>query len=432
MEDHKLPPWSNDYHLNINLQMIYTPALMSNRLEHFQPLLALLRDWLPHLQASGKAFFGRDDALMLPHAIDDRCQVVGAFWSGSIDHACSAWMALLCWDYVRFSGDTESLNDLVYPLLVGAFAGFAAMAEEDENGGLRLPVSVSPEYKGAMPDAWGRNSSFQLAACHAVLRALPQAATLLGMEADPEWAELEQGLPLYCVGEGILNGEAQQSFRRRIFLWEGQDLDGSHRHHSHLAGVTPFKTLSFRNEADREILNETLHWHIYRGCGAWSGWCIPWAASLHAHAGNGAAARHWLGVYLDVFTNEGRAGLHDSAFPGVTTLDGGFAFVPGQEIDEVMQLDGRFGLISAVYDMLLQEDQGGFYLFPALPPDWKTLSLEGLRLPCGFLLSARLEQGSLSSLTLNSERGGPLKLYLPGGETLELNLAAGETWERVS
>ena len=71
MEDYQLPPWSNDYHFNINVQMIYTPALATNRLANFKPLWRMINGWMPQLKKNGEAFFGRPGALMLPHAVDD-------------------------------------------------------------------------------------------------------------------------------------------------------------------------------------------------------------------------------------------------------------------------------------------------------------------------------------------------------------------------
>ena len=184
MEDYQLPPWSNDYHFNINVQMIYTPALATNRLANFRPLWRMIDGWMPQLQKNGEAFFGRKGALMLPHAVDDRCHVVGTFWTGTIDHACTAWMAMMAWQNYRYGLEQPDapklLSQTAWPLLNGAFEGYFAMLEEVStgDGGKRfsLPVSVSPEYRGSEMNAWGRDASFQLAALHRICRILPQAA----------------------------------------------------------------------------------------------------------------------------------------------------------------------------------------------------------------------------------------------------------------
>lgn len=424
MEETRIPPWSNDYHFNINAQMIYTPALATNRLEHFEPLWELLRGWLPRMKESGSAFFGDPNALMLPHAVDDQCQVVGTFWTGSIDHACTAWMALMCWEVCRTGGDSRLLRDLAWPLLIGSFAGYRAMMEEDGDGNLSLPVSVSPEYKGSRMDAWGRNASFQLAACHAVVRALPRAAEWLGEPIDPRWEEVRCRLPRFCVEDLPVSAEAPESTAARIVLWEGQDLDASHRHHSHLAGITPFKTVDPRDPETRGLLRNSLRAWQYRGPGAWSGWCVPWAASLHAHVDEPEAAVLWLRFWKEVFTNEGRACLHDAAFPGVSTLDGSSAYWEDQA--EIMQLDGRFGALTAVLDLLVQEFDGLIRVMPRLPRGWTDLSFSGVLAPGGFLVDATVAGGRVQQVRLTSRLGGRLRVELPGGEIVERDTTPGQ------
>lgn len=424
MEETRLPPWSNDYHFNINAQMIYTPALASNRLAHFDPLWELLRSWLPRLRESGAAFFGDPDALMLPHAVDDRCQVVGAFWTGSIDHACTAWMALLCWDCVRYGGDTNLLTTLAWPLLKGAFAGYWAMLEPAEDGSLHLPVSVSPEYKGARMDAWGRDASFQLAAAHAVARALPRAAAWLQQPVDPRWEQLRTALPRACTGLQPSSAESPEFLEEQILLWEGQPLSASHRHHSHLAGLTPFRTLNPRDPEIRPLLQQSLRAWQYRGAGAWSGWSLPWAASLQAYAGQGEAAVFWLHAWKQLYTNEGRGSLHDGHYPGVTTLDSSNAWET--PLAEIMQLDGRLGTLTAIFDLLLQEIDGELFLFPALPRAWPEVRVEGLLAPGGFLISATGNAREIRELEILASRSGPLVLHLPDGRCLRRDLTAGE------
>ena len=184
MEDYQIVPWSNDYHFNINVQMMYWPALATNRLSHFGPLWTMMRGWMPTLRQNGESFFGsngqpRQGALMLPHAVDDRCHVVGTFWTGTIDHACTAWMAQMAWLHYRYGLDQpdakQVLTDVAWPLLVGAFEGYYAMLEEipDSAAGnskerFSLPISVSPEYGGTSMEAFGRDASFQLAALHRI------------------------------------------------------------------------------------------------------------------------------------------------------------------------------------------------------------------------------------------------------------------------
>ena len=102
IEEYEMPPWSSDYHFNINVQMCYWPAYKANRLSHLMPLFELVWSWRDQLRKNAKAFIGIDDGFMLPHAVDDKCTCMGSFWTGTIDHACAAWIAQMMFQYVLF------------------------------------------------------------------------------------------------------------------------------------------------------------------------------------------------------------------------------------------------------------------------------------------------------------------------------------------
>ncbi|MCK5210677.1 MAG: hypothetical protein KAQ79_21750, partial [Cyclobacteriaceae bacterium] len=246
-EEYQLPPWSNDYHYNINIEMIYMPTLATNQADHMKPLWDMILAALPDLKVNGEHFFGREGAIMLPHAVDDRGRVVGSFWTGTIDHACTAWMAQMAWLNYRYTMDEEILKTVAWPLLNGAFEGYWAMMEErrDNKGKkvLSLPVSVSPEFKGSRMDAWGKNASFQLAAAHMIAEILPFAAEVLGEDQDERWGKLTESLPRFTTITGSASLESPERQRERIALWEGMDLIESHRHHSHMAGIYPFDVI---------------------------------------------------------------------------------------------------------------------------------------------------------------------------------------------
>lgn len=427
MEDHRPAPWSNDYHFNINVEMVYGPCLPTNRAAHLAPLWDMLRAWLPELRANAAAFFGAEDALMLPHAVDDRCQVVGSFWTGTIDHACTAWVALMAWEHWRHAGDRAVLEEVAWPLLRGAFGGYWAMCEEVD-GRLSLPVSVSPEYKGCDLDAWGRDASFQLAAAHAVAQALAAAARELGREADPRWADLMARLPRWSTV-----GDAP-----RIALWRGQDLAGSHRHHSHLAGIWPFKTIDPQRE--HAVVEPSLkHW-TWTGAGAWTGWCIPWAAVLCARCGAGDAAVAWLHWWRSAFTNCGHGTLHDPIEAGPSVMSRPWPLERPQPRDgELLQLDAAMGALWAVCELLLQDRADHLAVLPALPEAWAEADFDGISAPGGFLVGATVRRRQVAEVRVASRRGGELAIapnlgdrvlvdsaVHPGG-VLRLPTRAGQT-----
>ncbi len=419
MEDTRIPPWSNDYHFNINVQMIYGACLPSNRPDHFIPLWDLLRAWLPSLKKAGEAFFETPGACMLPHAVDDRGQVSDLFWAGTIDHGCLAWTALMAWQHYRFTLDESILMEIAWPLLLGSFVGYRAMLEWHEAdrkpGYWSLPVSVSPEFGGSeLQSCQGRDASFQLAALHRVFEILPQAAELLGEPIDLAWQEVKEHLPHYTVVE--LPDREWNTGRKGIGLWEGQALTCSHRHHSHLAGLYPFETLNIEMEEHRDVLLQSLRYWIETGPGRWSGWSLPWASMICSRVGLTDMATWWLRLYEGIYTNVGRGPLHDADIGGFSLLDSGitqtekFAHPPDHEKCEIIQLDGALGSVSAILEMLVHTSAGVLFILPNLPKGWENAACEGIRAEGAFLVDASWEKGRLSRIRIQSLKGGDLRL----------------------
>lgn len=399
MEDDQPPPWSNDYHFNINVQLVYGPCLATNRADHLTPLWRLIRSWLPELQRNATAFFGAADALMLPHAVDDRCQVVGSFWTGTIDHACTAWVALMAWDHWRWTRDRAILAEIAWPLLTGAFAGYWAMVEEVD-GRLSLPVSVSPEYNGADMNAWGRDASFQLAAAHALALALPQAARELGQAADPRWARLSAELPPYTT--------APDPSGQRMALWQGQDLAASHRHHSHLAAIWPFRSLDPADSRHAGTVARSLRHWTATGSGGWTGWCLPWAAVLCARCGSGDAALAWLHWWQSGFTNGGDGSLHNAVAAGISAFCPPWPAGEDRHDREIMQMDAALGALWAVCELLVQDRGERICVLPAPPEHWATFSFDGLRACGAFLIGATIRRRQVMEVRVESLCGGEL------------------------
>lgn len=426
-EEYQLPPWSNDYHYNINIEMIYMPTLATNQADHLQPVWDMILGALPELKENGEHFFGREGAIMLPHAVDDKGRVVGSFWTGTIDHACTAWMAQLAWLNYRYTMDEEILKTVAWPLLNGAFEGYWAMMEERRNKGgkkvLSLPVSVSPEFKGSRLDAWGKDASFQLAAAHMIAEILPKAADVMGKDVDERWRLVSESLPKFTTVTGSASLESPERQRERIGLWEGMDLIESHRHHSHMAGIYPFDVYDPLDPNIRHIVSATYDNWIRKGAGVWSGWCIPWASILHNRNNEPEAAVSWLVYWYRNYLNEGRGTLHNAAFGGVSNISSpGWFNIP--EIDrnkEKMQLDAGFGALSAVLDLLVYQKRGTVYVLPKIHRDWREFDFKGIVVEGGFVIGADVKKNKTQQISIKSKFGGKLRLAHGLGDKYVLN-----------
>ena len=165
IEDNWPPPWSGDYHFNINVQECYSPAYRGGHFANMMPLFRMILSWRPILRENARKFAGIDNGYVLPHSVSDRGVNIGGFWTGTIDHGSTAWVADMMWRYVKYSGDMKFLRNGAYDFMKGAMNVYRAMMSEDGKGNLAFPTGPSPEFGGSdFHKAVGRNPSFQLAA----------------------------------------------------------------------------------------------------------------------------------------------------------------------------------------------------------------------------------------------------------------------------
>ena len=384
VEDDRMPPWGSDYHFNVNIQMCCWPMLAGNKLDWFAPLVTMLHGWFPKMQEYAQIHMGIDDGMLLPHAVDDRCMSADLNWINQFDPASGAWTALLLWDLHRYGGDSNTLRDVTYPMLRGTLRVYEEQLQK-RDGAYYLPLAPSPEYNWIRPP-WGENPSFQLAVIHALIRAVEEAGALLQV-TEPRldgWRNIAAHLPIAAIASTPMASWFPP--RDHIALWNGQDLDETHRHPSHLAGVYPFDVFS---PEDNTLLTHSFEYWVKMGTGLWSGWGTVWAVILWARRGEGNTAGWMLDSYRRFFTGPNHASRHDAQIPGFTVLD---------DMVDVMQLDAALGAPAAILEMLAHERDGKTYLAPAVPDDWRDLVFEGLRLPGGRFASGVRENGLWTTL----------------------------------
>ncbi|MBO5724301.1 MAG: glycoside hydrolase N-terminal domain-containing protein [Lentisphaeria bacterium] len=402
IEDNQLPPWSGDYHFNINAQMCLTPGYKAGLFPNIRKLFDLVLSWKESLRHNAECFAAIPDGYMLPHAVDDRGVCMGGFWTGCVDHACTAWIAMMMYDYCDYTSDREFLRNEVFDFMKGTMRVFQAMMEyRQEDGTLVLPLSISPEYRGSAMDAWGENSSFQLAAIHRLARNLRNASEILEIEPDPFWLEVEEKLPPYTVVEDPLRANGNY---REIALWKGVALEESHRHHSHLGAITPFCTLDPEEESVRDLLRFTEYNWVKKGMGQWTGWCMSWASQIHTRLGNPEMAVYLLKTFKYFFTNSSFGSFHDARHPGLTIF---------HSPKEIMQMDGAMGCVTAIQDLLVCCREGVADFFRGVPEAWAECSFRDFHLPGGFKASGICRHGKDCTLTIRAAGDGILLLKAP-------------------
>ena len=417
-EEYQMTPWNGDYHFNVNVQQVYTLAVHANHPEHMLPLFDMLESAPFHaiMRQTARRLYGVDDGLVITHAVDDRGRQVGGLSATCVlDQACGGWAAQLYWLYYQYTGDAAFLRERAYPFLRGVMRAYEGMLEK-RDGRYHVPVSISAEYR--FDDAQGRlidygpDPSYQLACVHMLLNALFEACEILELEPEASWHDIKANLPLYTLVEdadGI-----------RIAVWDGQDLDDCHRHHSHLGCIYPFDSLGEITAETQEIVDNTLdHW-ISKGMGEWSEWCFPWAAIIEARAGLTEAPATLMRMWRDVFINEGLTTVYLPRFRGVTNHRRADITKP-KDMHEVMQMDGTSGGATALYEMLAHVRRGVVRVFPGIPSSWRDVAFGSLPLPGVARLSAERRDGRFVRAELTSRHGGTYRIDITGETEVRLS-----------
>lgn len=429
VEEYQPAPWSADYHFNVNVQQVYTLAFNIGKLDHLIPLFNMLesKPFRQNMQHNARTLFGIDDGLLLTHAVDNKgFQCGGIAPCTTLDQACGAWTAQLYWLYYKYSLDEDFLRNRAYPFMRGVMRVYEEMLE-DYQGRLSIPLSISAEYGFLIPDGLrgGRDPSYQLAAIHMLTNALLEASAVLNKEPCPVWKQIKHDLPHFTLVELPEPGSMKKE--KRIAVWENQDLEICHRHHSHLAAIYPFDSLpeNLDEEMDEIINNSIDHW-INTGMGRWSEWCFPWAAIIETRLGFRDAPLVLLNMWKEVYVNEGIATVYKPRFKGITAHGRKKMLSPKNE-NEVMQLDGTMGGATALLEMLAHTHSGITKIFGGIPDRWQDVSFKNIRQPGPFLISAEKQKGIVVKIKIKNL--GTREICLDVGKDVRFANQNGETFD---
>ena len=147
----------------------------------------------------------------------------------------------------------------------------------------------------------------------------------------------------------------------RIAEWSEdlRETDPGHRHISHLFALMPGHGITDKTPELMEAARKTLEKRLENG-GGHTGWSRAWMINLYARLGDGNEALRHIGLLK---TNSLLPNLFDNHPP--------------------FQIDGNFGLVSGIVNMLVQEADDDVQLLPALPDAWASGSVRGLRIKGG-------------------------------------------------
>ncbi len=381
-------PWRVDYHNNINLQMNYWPALMTNLSECAEPLTDFIRTLEKPGERTAKAYWGARGwaAGISGNIFGFTAPLEGMDMSWNYNPMAASWLATHLWDYYDYTRDTDFLRTTAYPLMKGCALFTEDFLWRKPDGTLTAAPSTSPEH-GPIDEG----TTFTHAVAREILmRCIQAARTLRTDETDAaRWEAILAQMAPYKVGR-----------YGQLMEWS-RDIDDpkdEHRHVNHLFGLHPGHTVSPLTtpelaQAARVVLE-------HRGDGA-TGWSMGWKLNQWArlHDGN-----HSYTLYGNLLKN----GTADNLW----------------DVHPPFQIDGNFG---GTAEMLLQSHAGCIHLLPSLPDAWQEGSITGLRARGNFGVDIYWQGGRLQRAIVSSDSGEPCTLRY-GSHTLTFPTERGKAY----
>lgn len=400
---HMQPPWNSNYTTNINVEMNYWPAEVGNLPECHEPLFDMIKDLSISGARTAKIHYGTR-GWTAHHNVDlwrtstpSDGDASWAFWPMS-----GVWLCGHLWERYAYSKDLDFLRDEAYPLMKGAAEFCLDWLIEDPAGRLVTAPSTSPENKflTAQGEACSisAGSTMDLSLIRELLEHCIQAANLLDM--DSEWAQ-----SVRRVLEKLAKPEVAPDGRLREWLEDFPEAEPGHRHVSHLYGLYPGNAITPEHTPElAEAARKSLEQRIASG-GGHTGWSCAWLINLYARLADGEQAYRFV-----------RTLLARSTYPNLFDDHPPF------------QIDGNFGGVSGMAEMLMQSHLDDIDLLPALPSAWLNGCVEGIRARGGYTVDIAWEAGELTLARVTASRSGwchiryagkKLRIAVAGKGTLE-------------
>lgn len=385
------PAWDSKYTTNINLEMNYWPAEVTNLSECHEPLFDLIDRARKTGSETARVHYGAE-GFVVHHNLDIWADTApldnvycGLWPTGGV------WLVWHYWQRFEFDLDVHFLRTRAYPAMKEAAEFLLSFAVEDSLGRLLIGPSISPENayldREGIRIALTMGPSLDNQLAYWLFTKCLAAAKILGVNdgfTDAVRKAIPK-LPKLAVGR---HGQLME------WLEDYEEIEPGHRHFSHLFGVYPDDQI-LQNTALSAAARISLQRRLAAGAGA-SSWSLAWAACLWARFGEGDLAREMI---MRILCERTSANLFGSHPPG------------GTNPLTTFQIDGNLGAVAAVAEMLIQSHSGVIKFLPALPTAWPQGKVIGLRARGAFEVDIIWSHQQLEKATVLSRAGKICTIY---------------------